>query len=123
MLNPANLFRLLTEFILLLLGALLIVLALSGHARLPSHPEALAIAGVILLYLAARSWSRPDPKIPRAETHIRAGSLLIVGALILAMAIFSRRHSLVLLAIAGGVLVLRGIAGAALAWCERPPSR
>lgn len=36
--TPANLFRLLSEFILLLLGALLVLLALTRPARLPEAP-------------------------------------------------------------------------------------
>lgn len=120
-LNPANLFRLLNEFILILLGALLVFLALGGRARLPAHPQALAIAGVILIYWGARSWAGKGAKGSRTEAWLRAGSLWIVGALILAMSVLHLGRSMELLAAAGVVLVLRGLIGAGLAMRRRQP--
>lgn len=118
-LNPGSLFTLLSEFILLLLlGALIALLALSGRAHVRAHPDALAIAGVIVLYWGARSWARRPAKTSRGEVYIRAASLLMVGALIIAAALRPSPGSVWLLAIAGGVLVARGLAGAALVILE-----
>src|SRR5262249_41174895 len=71
---PANLFRLLNEFIVLLLGALLILIAATHTMGVPSRPSVLMILGVVFIFWAARSWARPAPKGARMLTSVRAGS-------------------------------------------------
>lgn len=114
MLNTANLFRLVSEFIVLLLGAFLMLLAGTGRAGLPARPAALVGVGVLFLYWGARAWMRPEAKSSRTETMIRTGSLALVGALVAAIPFLPLRDADLLLAIAGGVLVLRGLLGGAL---------
>jgi hypothetical protein len=48
------------------------------------------------------------------QAQIRAGSLVIVGLLVLGIPLLPLRHANLLLGIAGGVLVLRGIGSALL---------
>jgi len=50
MLTSAELFQLLNESIVLLLGALLILLAVSGRVGLPTRPAALIAVGIVFLY-------------------------------------------------------------------------
>jgi uncharacterized iron-regulated membrane protein len=50
MLTSAKLFQLLNESIVLLLGALLILLAVSGRVGLPTRPAALIAVGIVFLY-------------------------------------------------------------------------
>ena len=50
-----NPFRLLSEFIVFLLGALLIVLAFSGRAGLPTRPAALIALGAFLVFWGVRA--------------------------------------------------------------------
>lgn len=114
MLKPATLFRFLNEFIVLLLGALMIVLALTGRIGLPGRPLALTLLGVVLIYWGIRASLRPEPEEQRQQARIRAGSLVVVGALVIAIPILPVRFAEGLLEIAGGVLVLRGILGSAL---------
>ena len=76
---PQNLFKLLSEFIVLLLGALLILLSVSGRIGLPARPVALIALGVVFVYWGVRAGMRPDAKTPRLEARIRAGSLALVG--------------------------------------------
>jgi hypothetical protein len=111
MVNSANLFRLLNEFIVLLLGALLMLLARSGRVGLPSRPAALIALGIVFLYWGFRAWIRPEPKVTRLQSRIRAGSLALVGFFILAIPLAALRNAPMLLGLAGGVLVLRGILG------------
>ena len=115
-LAPASLFRLLSEFILLLLGALLILLALTRRVGLPARPAALVFLGVLFVYWGIRAWIRREPESDRAQTHLRAGSLVLVGLLVLGIPLLPLRHANLLLGIAGGVLVLRGIVGALLSF-------
>jgi hypothetical protein len=49
--NSATLFRLLNEFTVLLLGGLLILLAVSGHAGVPGRPSVLVVVGIVLMLL------------------------------------------------------------------------
>ena len=111
---PANLFRLLNEFIVLLLGALLILIAATHTMGVPSRPSVLMILGVIFIFWAARSWARPAPKEAQMLTSVRAGSLAIVGVLLIAIPLLSLGRAGLLLGIAGGVLVVRGIIGGVL---------
>lgn len=114
MATPANLFRLLSEFILLLLGALLILLALTRRVGLPARPAALIFLGVLFVYWGVRAWLRQEPESTRAQTHLRAGSLVIVGLLVVGIPLLPLRNANLLLGTAGTVLVLRGMGGALL---------
>ncbi len=109
---PQNLFKLLSEFIVLLLGALLILLSISGRIGLPAGPVALVALGVVFVYWGARAGMRPDAKTPRLEARIRAGSLALVGIAVLVIPFLSVRYAPLLLSVAGSVLVLRGLLGA-----------
>ncbi len=109
--SPATLFRLLNEFIILLLGALLISLAISGRIGLPGRPMALTLVGIVLIYWGIRAWVRPELDEYRQQGRIRAGSLVLVGILILGIPLLPVRNAELLLEVAGGVLVLRGVLG------------
>jgi hypothetical protein len=117
--NPATLFRLLSEFIVLLLGALLVLLALTRSISLPGQPVVLVILGVVLIYWGIRAVMRPGLEGERLQTRIRAGSLVLVGLLVLGMRFVSVRQAALLLGIAGAVLVVRGLAGGVLS-ARRP---
>lgn len=110
---PANLFRLINEFIMLLLGALLILIAATRPVGV-SHPWIMIILGVVFIMWAARAWSRPGAKEPRVLAGIRAGSLAIVGMLLIGIPLLSLSREGLLLGIAGGVLVGRGLFGGVL---------
>jgi hypothetical protein len=110
--TPANLFRLLNEFILFLLGALLILLAVTRGVMLPSRPSALLALGVALIYWGARAGMRrggtPAPDAARGR-QIRSVSLVFVGLLVASIPLVPLRYAETLLVVAGGVLMLRGI--------------
>ena len=112
--GTAILFRLLSEFIVLLLGGMLILIALTRTVGLPAYPEALLILGVVLIYWGVRASMRPSQPADRWPTRIRAGSLVLVGLLVVGIRFLPLRNAALLLTVAGGVLVLRGIIGAAL---------
>ncbi len=114
MLTTANLFGLLTEFIILLLGALLILIALTRPVVVPARPVVVILLGGVFIFWAARAWSRAAPNAGRLETGVRAGSMGVVGILLIVTPLLSLRHANVPFAIAGGVLAIRGIVGAAL---------
>jgi hypothetical protein len=114
--NAANLFRLLSEFIVLLLGALLIVVAISRPVGVAS-PLALVILGIALIYWGARVWIHPGAETNRLQAGIRGGSLLLVGICVTAIRWLPLGDESVLLGLSGAVLVVRGLAGGILfAW-------
>jgi hypothetical protein len=119
MATPSNLFRLLSEFIVLLLGALLILLAATGRIGLPARPGGAVALGAIFIFWGVRAATRPEAKAARPETMIRAGSLALVGIFILAVPFVPARHASQLFVLAGGVLVLRGMLAAAISVARR----
>jgi hypothetical protein len=112
--TPANLIRLLNEIIVLLLGAILILLAITRGVALPPRPSALIALGGFLVYWGLRAWIRPEPNVSRAQAMIRAGSLALVGALVISIPLLPLRHAALLLGSAGTILVIRGILGGVL---------
>ena len=114
--NTTNLFRLLSEFIVLLLGALVIVLAISRPLGVTS-PLALVVLGVVLIYWGGRVFVRKGKEANRTQERIRGGSLLLVGVFVLGIRWLPLRDESLLLELSGAVLVLRGLAGGILlAW-------
>ena len=110
----ANPFLIASELTVLLLGCLLILLALSRTVGVPGIPSVTIILGVVLVYWALRAWMRREPAEARLQTHIRAGSLTLVGLLMIAMPLAPLRYANLLVLTAGVVLVLRGLAAASL---------
>src|ERR1700739_5144658 len=111
---PASLFRLLNEFIMLLLGALLILLAASNRIGLPSQPSLWYALGAVLIFWGLRTGMRPVSKAANEHAAIRGGSLIFVGLIIPGVPLVSLPSEALLLALAGGVLVLRGLLGSVL---------
>jgi hypothetical protein len=99
---------------MLLLGGFLIVWAMSGRIGIPASPTVLEILGAVFLYWALRNWMRKEPASARLKTHLRAGSLLIVGLLVIMIPFARLRDTSLLVGLAGAVLVLRGLVVGAL---------
>src|SRR5262249_50124754 len=112
------LLRMMTELIFVLLGGFLVWAGLrSGFLFNPRRPEWLLLAGV-LVFWGARAVKKTTRYARSAErTAIRVGgaSLILVGIIMFALGFVQFRWFGITLALAGGILVLRGLAGAALA--------
>lgn len=107
--DVAGLFQLFTEVIILLLGALLVLLAVTRPVMLPSRPGALIVLGLFLIYWGLRAWIRREPGARGWLSQVRGASLGLVGLLVLAIPISPLRFSGMLLGSAGAVLIVRGI--------------
>ena len=105
-------FRLFSELIVFLLGALLILLAMSGRIGLPARPAALVVLGAAFIYWGVRAGIRPESGVRPYEARIRAASLMLVGIVIFSMLFLPRRFAPPMLGVAGTVLVFRGLLGA-----------
>jgi hypothetical protein len=113
MLTPARIIGLFTEFILILLGALLLMIGVSGRFGVSPHTVALVVVGIALVYWGVRSSMRRAPKANRALIHVRSSSLILVGLSVLTIWIFPQQAGF-LLAFGGVVLIVRGLLGAVL---------
>ena len=106
---------LISEMTVLLLGALLVMLALTRTMGVPST-AVMVIIGAILVYWALRAWMHKEPASARLQTHIRAGSLALVGLLIMTMPLVPLKYANPIVVFAGAVLIARGLAAALLSF-------
>ncbi len=117
MVTPLRLFRMINELIFVLLGALLLWLAASGRYFFdPRRPQWLVL-GAVLVFWGMRIFMRTGRYATaggRAVEQIRGVSLALVGALMISLAWMSVRRAGLVLGAAGGILILRGLASAAL---------
>jgi hypothetical protein len=121
MLTPANLFRMLTEFIFILLGGFLIWLGLSNRYLNPPNfnprsPTWLGL-GAVLIYWGARTWvktTRAARTPERTVARVGGASLILVGGMMLALVVLEYRWVGDVLAATGVVLAARGLLAAGL---------
>ncbi len=120
--NPANLFRMMTEFIFILLGGFLVWIGLSNRFLFnPKSPAWLAL-GAALVYWGVRAWmktARAARTQDRTIARVGGTSLILVGLMMLGLVWIEFRWVGTALAVAGAILVLRGLAAAVLsAWMD-----
>jgi hypothetical protein len=120
MLNPANMFRMMTEFIFILLGGFLVWLGLSGRLDPgnfnPRGPAWLGL-GAVLIYWGARTWAktaRAARTSDRTAAQVGGSSLILVGLMMFSLLFVEFRRVGIIFAALGTILVLRGILAAAL---------
>ena len=117
MLTPERLLRLIIEFIFILLGALLIWFAFAGPVygrTVDRHSLSWVILSVVLILWGLRALYKPGQWWLRWQNWTRGLSLVLLGILMLVMSRVPFSWVGPLLAIAGGLLVLRGVIGSAL---------
>jgi hypothetical protein len=120
MLTPANLFRMMSEFIFILLGGVLAWLGLSDRFLYassfnPRSPAWLGL-GAALIYWGVRAWvktSRGARTSDRLVAQVGGASLILVGVMMLSLVFLVSKVSIILAA-AGAVLAIRGLVGAVL---------
>jgi hypothetical protein len=114
MLTPDKTLRLLIEFIFMLLGGLIVWLGLTEHIFFDRRRPAWLILSIAILLWGARALYRPGKFWSRWEDWTRGMSMLLLG---IDMVLISRvPFAWVgrLLAVAGVLLLLRGLAGSML---------
>jgi hypothetical protein len=118
MLTPANLFRMITEFIFILLGGFLVSVGLSHRFFFDPRKPGWLLLGGVLVYWGARAFvktARAARKAERTAAQIGGASLAVVGLMMLGLTFVEFRWVGVMLASAGVILALRGLLGAVLA--------
>ena len=117
MLTPERLLRLIIEFIFILLGALLIWFAFAGPVygrTVDRHSLSWVILSVVLILWGLRALYKPAQWWLRWQNWTRGLSLVLLGILMLIISRVPFPWVGPLLAVAGGLLVLRGVIGSVL---------
>jgi hypothetical protein len=117
MLTPERLLRLIIEFIFILLGALLIWFAFAGPVygrTVDRHSLSWVILSVVLILWGLRALYKPGQWWLRWQNWTRGLSLVLLGILMLAISRVPFSWVGPLLAVAGGLLGLRGVIGSVL---------
>jgi hypothetical protein len=123
MLTPQQMLRITIEIIFVLLGALVTWLGLSGHILVGflnerQRPGWLVLSVAVILW-GVRALYKPVPWWSRTETWTRGLSLILLGAVMLAISRVPFTWVGPLLALAGVLLTMRGLIGAALIFRPR----
>ena len=121
MITPANLFRMLSEFIFILLGGVLVWVGLNSRFLNPPgfNPRSPAWLGLgaALIYWGVRGWVRTSRAARTTEVlvaRVGGASLIFVGLMMLSLVFLEFRWVGIVLATAGAVLALRGFLAAVL---------
>ncbi|GAC1660535.1 MAG: hypothetical protein NVS9B4_11640 [Candidatus Acidiferrum sp.] len=114
MLSTDRLLRLFIELIFVLLGLLVMWLGFAGRIFFYRHTAAWPIMSITLVLLGLYALFRPDSRRSVGENRTRGFSLLLLGTLLLAIPYVPFLWVGPLIALAGVVLILRGIAASVL---------
>ena len=114
MLSPARITQILVEFIFVLLGLLMAWMGLSARIYFDRHGIAWLVLSVALLAWGFLAFGKAAPAGMHWQKWIRGASLLFLGAILLTISRVPFLWVGRLLALAGVVLLLRGIAGIVL---------
>jgi uncharacterized membrane protein len=113
--SPATLLRVMVEFVIILVGAFILRVAVMRRYYFDRRSVGWLVVGGALVALGARSLWRAMKTDARAEEWIRGASQTLVGVLMLSIAGVPFRMEGALLCTIGGVLILRGLVNAVLA--------
>jgi len=122
MLTPERLLRVIIELIFVMLGGLLVWLGLRGPLSggiVDRHSVSWLILGVALILWGLRALYKPGQWWKRWENWTRGLSLVLLGALMLAIIRVPFSWVEPMLMAAGVVLVIRGIVASALIFRPR----
>ena len=114
MLSPARLTELMVELVFLLLGTLMVWLGVNGGSRFDPHGVFWLVLSVALLAWGLVAVARPGLWWARWQKWNRGLSLLLLGAIMLVAMRVPILWVGKLMALAGVVLILRGVLGALL---------
>jgi hypothetical protein len=114
MLSPARLTQLLTEFIFLLLGVLVIWLAVNGRIYFDRYGVGWLVLSVALIAWGLLALAKPGQFWAKWQKWNRGGSLVLLGVVMLSITRVPFNWAVKLLAVAGLILIVRGILGSLL---------
>jgi hypothetical protein len=117
MLQPLQLFRIMNEMLFVVVGGLLLWVALAGRFFFDPRTPSWLILAVVLIVWGIFTWLKAR-KVPssrsRLAMRIGGGSVTLVGLIMASLAWAPFAWGTLLLSVAGGIFVLRGLASAAI---------
>jgi len=119
MLSPTRLTQLLIEFVFLLLGALVVWLGVTRHINFVPGGTGWLIISVVLVAWGLMAFARSGDRWARWQKWIRGSSLVLLGILMLSMMRVPFIWVAKLLALAGLLLIARGLASIVLIFRHR----
>jgi hypothetical protein len=120
MLSADRMLRVFIELCFVALGALVIWMGVTGHIRFDRRSLGWLAVSVIIVFWGARGLLKPTKLLSRAENWTRGISLVLLGLLMLTITRVPFSWVGPLLAAAGTLLAVRGVAGAMLIFAEKP---
>jgi len=115
--NTQQLLGLVTEMVFMLAGALLLWVALTARFPINARRPAWLVLAVIVVLWGLRAWRRARliaVRSMRLASRLGASSLVLVGLIMLSLPWTPLGWVELLLAVAGGVFVVRGLVTAAI---------
>ena len=119
MLSPARLTQLLPEFVFLLLGALVMWLAVNGRIYFDRRGAGWLALSVALIAWGLLALAKPGQFWAKWQKWNRGGSLVLLGVVMLSISRVPFDWVVKLLAVAGLILVARGVIGSFLILRQR----
>jgi len=119
MFTPQQLLRIIIEIIFVLLGSLVVWLGLSGHILFDRRKPGWLVLGAAVLLWGLRALYKPVEWWSRTEQWTRGLSLTLLGLVMLAISRVPFLWVGRLIALAGLLLVVRGLIGSALIFRPR----
>jgi hypothetical protein len=114
MLTPQQVLRITIEIIFVLLGGLVVWLGLSGHILFDRRKPGWLVLSLAVILWGLRALYKPVQWWSRTEQWTRGLSLALLGVVMLAISRVPFQWVGPLLAIAGFVLIIRGLIGSVL---------
>ena len=114
MLTPQHALRITIEIIFVLLGGLVVWLGLSGHILFDRRKPGWLVLSLAVILWGLRALYKPVQWWSRTEQWTRGLSLALLGVVMLAISRVPFQWVGPLLAIAGFVLIIRGLIGSVL---------
>lgn len=114
MLSPARLTNLLMEVVFLLLGALVVWLAANQRIYFDRHSTSWVVLSFALIAWGLLALAKPGQFWAKWQKWNRGGSLVLLGFVMLAISRVPFDWVVKLLAVAGLILVARGVLGSFL---------
>src|ERR1700739_393667 len=111
MLSPARVTQILTEFVFVLLGALVIWLAANGRIYFDRHGVGWLALSVGLIAWGLLALAKPGQFWAKWQKRNRGGSLVLLGVVMLSISRVPFDWVVKLLAVAGLILVAPGVIG------------
>lgn len=119
MLSADRLVRVFVELCFVLLGGLVIWLGVTRHILFDRRSWGWLAVSIVILFWGARGLFRPAKILSGAENWTRGISLVLLGLVMLTISRVPFGWVGPLLAVVGGLLAVRGLAGALLILTEK----